>query len=326
MDQAKETVANVSDKVTNTASNLMSQVSTAGQMLQTSNGLLIVGAIISIFVLMVIVLAFYWMINRTINNRKKYVIPETKVPIVASKLQSFDASLVPAPGNGKRVSFTFWIYIHDMNKYQGLYKNVLYRGDVSSSTATSSPVVLLDSTTNKMHIMFGTEKPDPYEGKKNNIGIGVNGVSGELSKEREVKYLVATRGITIDYIPIQRWVHIGIVVNEEINGGAITAYVVSRTEADNSVVLQAEGTTLGAVETKLDIQNMNLDKRGNIYIGGSTESIVQGFSGLLSRLTFYNYDLNVRDMYNSYMEGPVDGLATKIGAAYGVRTPIYRLG
>ena len=303
-------------------------------------GTLIITAVVGVLVLVFTVFAMYWLVNRTVNHRKRYTIPGTKVPAVTSKLQVFEADAIPAPGNGKRMSFAFWIYIHDMNKFSGSYRNVLYRGDAAELLSSHSPTVLLDAKDNRMHVFFGTEKADPYNGKSDKLfGTGQGPDSNEDNRMRNVAYLVATRGITIDYIPIQRWVHVAIVINEEVNGGTIVAYLdgelnkISRVAADapfgdpNSQVtdLTSASDPKPLLTTALDIQNANLEKRGNIYVGGTTQSSIPGFSGLVSRLTFFNYDLNARDIYNVYLEGPVDGLASKMGAAYGVRTPIYRL-
>lgn len=311
MDQAKEAVAD-------TTANIMQKAEATQEFLTSKRGSFVITAVIAVVAIAFVVLILFWIVNRKVNNRKSHTLQATKVPVVATKFQSFDATGIPVPGNGKRMSFTFWIYIHDLSKYNGLYKNVLYRGDAASTVANASPAVLLDASTNKLHVIFGTEKPDPFDGKKIENPENIN------------KYLVATRGVTIDYIPIQRWVHVGIVVNEEVNGGTLSAYLdgelvkIAKTNSDSVVIeTRADGTK---VSTALNIQNMNLDKRGNVYVGGSMDSAVPGFSGLVSRIAFFNYDLNARDIYNVYQEGPVDGLASKIGAAYGVRTPVYRLG
>ena len=40
----------------------------------------------------------------------------------------------------------------------------------------------------------------------------------------------------------------------------------------------------------------------------------------------YNYDLNDRDIYNDYNEGPIDNLLAKLGlGAYGIRSPVYKI-
>jgi hypothetical protein len=327
MDQAKDAVSSITDTLS--PNNIAEQA-------RTKTGVFVIGAIIGVVILIFTILVLYWIINRTINNRKQFTIPQTKVPVVTSKFQSFEADGIPTPGNGKRMTFAFWIYIHDLNKYQGSYRNVLYRGDMAAPMSTHSPVVLLDSKDNRMHVVFGTEKADPYNGKKADI-FGSSPSEDDMKKPetqaRELAYLIATRGITIDYIPIQRWVHVTIVVNEEINGGVIQAYLdgelvkIARSDkTEKSVGVMKSGSTTENITSSLNIQNMNLDKRGNLYVGGNMDSPIPGFSGLVSRVSFFNYDLNVRDIYKVYMQGPVDGLASKMGAAYGVRTPIYRVG
>lgn len=324
MDQAKEAITQ-----TLSPTNI---VDTA----KTQTGAFIIAAVIGVVIIIFTIIVFYWMVNRNVNNRREHTLGKTKVPVVTSKFQSFAADMIPVPGNGKRMSFAFWIYIHDLNKFAGSYRNVMYRGDMSAPISQQSPMVLLDAKDNRMHVIFGTEKADPYNGKKDEI-FGANATAEQMqtpeNQMREITYLLATRGITIDYVPIQRWVHVAIVVNEEINGGYIQAYLdgelvkIVRTEKEaKSIGLKQKKDDTKEIVSQLNIQNMNLDKRGNIYIGGSMDAPLPGFSGLVSRVTFFNYDLNVKDIYKVYMEGPVDGLASQMGAAYGVRSPIYRLG
>lgn len=327
MDQAKEAAASISESLSPT--NIVNQAN-------TTTGTFVIAAVIGIVIVIFMIYIFYWLVNRTINNRKKHMLTKTKVPIVTSKFHSLEADGIPAPGNGKRMTFAFWIYIHDLNKFAGSYRNVMYRGDMNAPLASQSPIVLLDAKDNRMHIIFGTEQADPYNGKKAQI-FGNNATDEMMrtpeNQAREITYLLATRGITIDYIPIQRWVHVAIVVNEEINGGLVQAYLdgelvkIVRTEKEaKSIGIKRADVTTEDIVSQLNIQNMNLDKRGNVYIGGSMDAPLPGFSGLVSRVNFFNYDLNVRDIYKVYLEGPIDGLASKIGAAYGVRTPVYRLG
>lgn len=329
MEQAKEAVTSMTQTLSpaNIAEKAM-----------TKTGTFIIASVLGVVAIIFTIFVFYWIINRSINNRKQHTIPQTKVPVVTSKFQSYEADSIPAPGNGKRMTFAFWIYINDLNKFNGSYRNVMYRGDMMAPIASQSPVVLLDADGNRMHVIFGTERDDPYDGKRADL-FGDGAIEDKLKipeyRDREIAYLIATRGISIDYIPIQRWVHVAVVVNEDVNGGVIHAYL------DGELVKIArsknEGTSIGLKSMKenntsldiisnLSIQNMNLDKRGNVYIGGSMDAPLPGFSGLVSRVTFFNYDLNVRDIYKVYMEGPVDGLASKVGAAYGVRAPIYRVG
>ncbi|NBV04895.1 MAG: hypothetical protein EBS08_04440, partial [Cytophagia bacterium] len=208
MDQARQAVSSISDTLS--PDNIVEQV-------RSPSGAVIIAAVVGVVILIFTIFAFYWVVNRSINNRKQHTLSATKVPVVTSKFQFFEGDSIPAPGNGKRMSLAFWIYIHDMNKFSGSYRNVLYRGDMAEPIASHSPTVLLDSKDNRMHILFGTEKGDPYNDKKDQI-FGETGTpdSSEDNRDRNISYLLATRGITIDYIPIQRWVHVAVVVNEEV--------------------------------------------------------------------------------------------------------------
>jgi hypothetical protein len=163
--------------------------------------------------------------------------------------------------------------------------------------------VFFDSSTNQMLVVF-SPKNAPTK-------------SSDTSVETHVKGLLRTSGIAIDYIPIQRWVHITIVVNENVNGGTMYAYV------DAELV-----KTVSTGESDINIQKLNLAKGGNIYLGGSTsDNIGPGFSGLLSKVKLYNYDLNVGDVYSEYKSGPINNLLSKLGLpAYGIQSPVYRIG
>ena len=138
------------------------------------------------------------------------------------------------------------------------------------------------------------------------------------------------QGVCIEYVPIQRWVHIGIVVNDfgTSTGGNITTYV------DGDLVgVAGHGEELRGVGNETDnsykynITDLDLDKNDNLVIGGShNEDGSPGFSGLICKFTMFNYDLNDRDIHNDYVEGPIDNFMAKLGlGAYGLRSPVYKL-
>lgn len=253
----------------------------------------------------VVAYLIYWALNKTLSKHE-IVVTETKVPILGTSVRK-SAAITPLNMlNGKRASFVFWIYIHDIDKYSGSRRHVMHIGD--ESIDSGSPVVYLGSTNNKMHICF-MPNVDP------NIP----------TDSTRLEYLTSKYGITIDYIPIQRWVHVAVVVNEGVNGGVINAYLdaelvkVATSGKPNDVV--------GTNNTIASIQNLNLSKPGSLVTGGSTgDEIGPGFAGLISRVSLFNYDLNVNDIYNHYLEGPIDNLFARLGLpAYGLQSPIYRI-
>lgn len=296
--------------------------------------------IAAIIVFIIAYLLYSYLVKKKIQSTS-FLLPETKFPILGTEYTKVSGRDIPMSGNGKRTTIAFWIYIHDVDKYKGVYRHIWHRGD--KDVNGSSPLVFLDKDSTKLHVRFdniSNPKPisitRPYVHEKE-FTSGQTTVVKYVSKEADrLVYDLATHGITIDYIPLQRWVHVAIVVNEEVNRGSIQAFL------DGELVKSVEsGKTTPPIEfvdnggankssyaeTYL-FQNLNLDKPGDIYIGGSLmESAGPGFSGLVSKIMFVNHDLNVKDIYNMYIQGPIDNLAAKLGLpAYGVRSPIYKIG
>lgn len=269
-----------------------------------------IGLIIVIVVSVVIAYLLYLYITKSIFNQSKVLIEGTKRPIVCNKLTKIPIKEFNKSGNGKRRTFTFWIYIHDLNKYKGSYKHVFHIGE-SGEIKNASPYIFLDKNENKLYVRFAAIDDD---------SMGTDNRSSVQNMSDDVLSTFMKQGIVIPYIPIQRWVHIAIVVNENSNGGNIIAYV----DGDISKIATTGDISQGS---NLKISNLNLDKMGDLYAGGSFESASgPGFSGLISKVTMYNYDLNNKDIYDDYNKGPLDGLLASLGITnYGLRSPIYKI-
>jgi len=277
----------------------------------TSKITVVIGLIFVILLCMFIAYGLYMLIATTIFNQSKIVVAATKVPILANTRTKHTISSFNTTGNGKRRSYTFWIYINDMTAYSGHYKHVWHIGDSVDDIRSASPYVFLDKTENKMFVRFAAVADDSFD-------QSLSSVQG-LTSSQFNKYMV--QGIEIPYIPIQRWVHIAIVINENSNGGTVVAYV------DGDISKIASTGEIGPSGEALRVTNLNLDKKGDLYIGGNFESVNgPGFSGLIAKVAMFNYDLNDRDVYNDYNEGPLDGFLSSLGLAnYGVRSPIYKI-
>lgn len=376
----------------------------------TSSGSVILMLVVGAAVALLTAYILYWLINRTINNRNAYLLPGTRIPIICTQDTKLSGKDIPNSANGHRSTICFWIYIYDINKYSGSRRHVFHRGAEGDDYLNASPYVYLDAYSNKLHVMFSSQSKekkdiwgsedaaqlfDPkytrtvqgtgivttyrtFASSKNSITAynSANSVttlnSEDPSDEASLAYLNAIRGITIDYIPLQRWVHVGIVVNEDLNGGTITAYIDGQLQSEvnrqtplkidnpnvkmsytasgspvlsaittvnnNSIQLTVNTQGLSAttssktatdssIKPEFNIKTIDLDHKGDIYIGGSLSSAVgAGFSGLISKIQFFNYDLNAQDIYNNYLKGPIDNLLAKMGLPpYGVRNPIYKL-
>lgn len=324
----------------------------------TNTGTTVMFLVLGAVAAFVIAYVLYWLIDRTVNDRAKYLMKASKMPIVATQVTALtDDDRIPGAGNGKRMSFTFWIYIYDINKFQGVSRHILHRGKEESKEDDASPYVVLDENSNKIHVTFApVEAGDLLKYKGTDFALPTTGSTAagssyicDIAEKR--KAFCALRGITFDYVPVQRWVHIGVVVNEEVNGGIITAYIdgelvknsttTSMTGSSNPLVsvkatktasvtaiANVTCTANSSVNLGLDISKADISRKGKVYVGGSPASTVgPGFSGMVSRITFFNFDMNAKDMYNDYLQGPIDNLLAKMGLpAYGLQAPVYRIG
>ena len=307
----------------------------------------------------VVAISLWYMMKKSAIKTTSVLLAESKVPLLGSEYKKIGGADIPRAFNGKRMTISFWVYIHDVDRYKGIYRHMWHRGDKSIGGA--SPLVFLDKDSNRMHIRF--EKHDkitegltmavPFDRSiKTKILDRASGATANADFIGEIDDLnqalerdLATHGITLDYIPLQRWVHVAIVVNEEINGGMVYAYLdgelvkqeTSGRKTTKETVVKglystdaagtANKTVMTTLETVSQYQDLNLDKPGDIYTGGSTvEDVGPGFSGLISNIYFANHDLNASDIYKIYEQGPVNNLAAKLGLpAYGVRSPVYRM-
>lgn len=281
-----------------------------------TNQNVIIGLFVVILLALFISYGLYYVITRNVFNVTRYIVPDTKVPVFGNQKTKINLTF-NFTNNGDRRSYTFWIYINDMNQYNGMYKHVLHISGDTSTIKDMSPLIFLDKTENKMYVRFGKMSSSSSDV----LSSTLTSVS-QLSDDDLEKAL--TQGAIIPYIPLQRWVHIGIVVTTSANGGNITTYV----DGDiASTISTGKYNTTGTINAVANFQDIDLNKTGKLVIGGSTyDDDGCGFSGLVSKFSTYNYDINQKDIYDDYNEGPIDSLFVKMGlGAYGFRNPIYKL-
>jgi hypothetical protein len=304
-----------------------------------NNNTLFIGLLFVIIFTIIIAYLLYTYIGSQLFAKIKSVVSDTKVPVIGTKLSKFTAELAKN-ANGSRKSFSFWIYINDMNKYKGQYQTVAAvssDGEINYNIENCSPYIFLDKNNNTMFIRFTKLDDQSYNQSFNQI----------TSPETLHKFLQT--GISIDYIPMQRWVHIAVVCNSNTFKTTLYAYVdgdlvksISHNESFKLIGYESnyfeDGASALNTNGKINIKNpanntkfdnINLNMTGYLYVGNSrdySKGIGPGFYGLLSSFTSYNYELNQQDIYSIYNDGPITGFLAKLGlGAYGVRSPVYKL-
>lgn len=276
MDNVKANVANLTSKV---------------------NGSVIAMLIFAVLITFVVAYGLYWYITSSVLKKQMYVYPDSKIPKRGDSLQEIPNTQATFSKNGARKSIAFWLYVHDISQTTSGPRNIIRVGSniTSPTDMKASPYVFMDGTDTKLYMVFKTNT---------DLSKKTYTATSDLEKYKE---LAQTDGIVLPYVPIQRWVHIALVINETGAGGTLTAYV----DAEPVVSVQRK------------VYNFKLDVEGSLFIGGNNSD---GFAGLVSGVTICNYDLNAQDIYNIYKKGPIDNLFARLGLpAYGVRSPLYRI-
>lgn len=311
LDKFKDMFSDTSDNISKTYSSF----SNDKQGFMNNNGIYI-GLFLVIIICLFIAYILYYFITTKLFYNVRQIVDETRIPVICTEKRRFDFD-IKTTGNGERRSYTFWIYIHDMNKFAGNYKNVFNIQTSASvhNTSLASPFVFLDKKDNKMYFRFGE-----IEGKSQLDIKNYNSLT-----ESKLKEFMKT-GIVIPYIPLQRWVHIAIVCNANSYKNYIYAYV------DGDLVSTTSNNEkdryLGDTEdTRKKLTNIDINKNGVVNVGGElNDTDGPGFSGLVSKISTFNYELNQRDVYNDYYWGPIGNILARLGLGmYGIRNPIYKL-
>jgi hypothetical protein len=256
----------------------------------------------------------YFIIADSVLYQQKLLIPGSDVPLICNTLQELKFKQKLESGNGIKRTYCFWIYIFDINTGGGKYRHVarISNNKNKNDIKKCSPLIILDKNKNSLHIRF----PFLNDEDENAIStVNISNVEPEFYSYNNV-----ASGFTIDYIPIQRWVHVAFVVSD-LAGGSITSYV------DGSFNKNHTFKT-GGIFAPLELSKLNFDCEGSLFVGenNSSESGLIGFSGLLSKFTIFNYELNKNDIYKEYRSGPINGILASLGiGAYGIRNPIYKL-
>ena len=265
-----------------------------------SNPNVLYGLVAVIIIAIICIILIYYFIANAVFNKKSVIIEKTKFPVKGNVRSDIRIENFPSSGNGLRRTYTFWLYVNDVNNDPGMAKHIFSIGDSAETVTGKTPVVVLHNS--KLYIHFpNTDTTDIA--KLDDI---VN--SGNTHKNT----------VKFDYLPMQRWVHIAVVINDNFAGASVSLYMDSQLV---STMTDGEKVTDSDINNQI-LNKLQLDTTGSLTIGGDNPTF-PGFNGLLSKVGIYNYDLNSRDIYNIYSEGPIDGLLASLG--YGVRAPLYKL-
>lgn len=216
---------------------------------------------------------------------------------MAGEHRTFLGGRLPELKNGGEFSYSIWIYIENITITSD-YKIIMYRGN-SAGYVNGSTYVYMDPNTNKLYVTLrtnGNPEVADRDGKVN------------LQQIKNNEYLM--HGY-IDYVPVQRWVHVCFAVRDAV------------------MYLYFDGE-LYSVNTVYDLRARSDGSRpmitrpvGDVFMGGKADR--EGINGYLARAQFMNFGVSLQQAKQIYNEGPYKrNMLSYVGIEnVGVRNPFY---
>jgi hypothetical protein len=209
---------------------------------------------------------------------------------------------LPELAQGNEFTISMWIFVDNIaDKLDNDHKIVMYQGN-PESYENGGFFIYVDGNTNKMYFSVRTSGVDTTKyGRGNNAAL-------TLSAIQTNKSFITT---AIDYVPIQRWVHVLMTVKD----ATLTVFMDGE--------LYSIATIYDMPMRAGDVRPVIMKPTGDIMVGGKAGAI--GVTGYISRAEFYNYSLTLKQAKTAYEEGPYKSSFLKYFGFPNVnfRTPMY---
>ena len=302
---------------------------------------LIIFILVVVFTFIAIILYIIYALRS--NNLTASKVNQT--PIEINTIQTptvFDSGLLPKPLSGTEFALSFWVYIDNIQQtYQTNYGStpqnvttngqlILFQSGSAVTLGTANFVTFMDSTSNKMYIAIKTINNSLDSTCNGNVQNIITNNYYMNTKNSLLQNLDAHINnyviIAIDYVPLQRWVNLSVIIDNKlittmIDGEIYSIQTTDQIQSSRPVEYDANNNPL----TRPVIIDM---PSGNLYVGKNPQ-INNGIvaSGYVGNINYWNYAPSISDLKNFYNNGPIGGwsLLRKLGIAYGVRSPVYKL-
>ena len=260
-----DTVSGIKSGLTNTFNQFSQQAQTgvgaSASFLQSNT------IVAKVAFLIIVLIAFLFLLNLGITLIGYFINPSVNPYIINGMIdgtsaktiyqdpkQTDSAPIFRSNNESKGLEFTWstWIYINDLGKVAGKYQHIFSKGDTYMDPATgiakvnNAPGVYLDPMQNSLRIIMNT-------------------ASG------------ADETVDIDNIPIRKWVHIAV----RMQNMTMDVYI------------------NGTITNRHMMQNVPKQNYNDVQVCQNG-----GFSGKLSNLRYYSHALNVFEINSVVTSGP----------------------
>jgi hypothetical protein len=262
------------------------------------------GLVVVVSVMCIIVIYIMVYIFRQYNSTSLKTITMLKKPIKVPQNTLYNISsqsdLAQLKNiNGKEFSYSFWMYV-DGDNLNATSSNKLVLGRMESENImNSTPVFALDKSQNKLFV-YVKKSQDSY----------ISGINDINSNHRDV--------LTINYLPLQRWVNIVLVVDNNF----VQLFMDGELREVKDLSNYSSG---GTMET-----TVVMTPKGNMIVGANSanNNIMPAFNGYLSKVQVLNYAVTIDHAKVIYKAGPLHSsvlAAIGVPTEYGIQNPFYKI-
>lgn len=213
---------------------------------------------------------------------------------------------VPENISTERFAYSFWVYLNSVNNSD---KNTLIFARTNDDLDVEPRIIVnnahllvyMRKNTNSMIVKLKTKSSTQIKSGDNNLDTTIEDLGSSIDEDTTnfLEY-------KIDYVPLQRWVHVLL----NVNGKLTTLFLDGKAHSTNI------SPNMSSIK----------DPSGTVVIGGDSDLDVT--DGLISRLEFFNYAFtNQGQVSGLYKNGPIKkNILQQLGITnYGVRSPLYRI-
>jgi len=181
--------------------------------------------------------------------------------------------------DGLTFTWSAWIYIDDLTYLSGQYRHIFSKGnsDIDQTGSIAGNLGLSSGSG----LVSPNNAPGLYlDPKTNNLIVLMNTYNNVLQE------------ITIDDVPLNKWVNVIIRCKNKSNNGAILDVYIN-----------------GTITKSLELNDVPRQNYGDVFVG-----LNGGFSGYVSNLWYWAHDLSIGEIQHIIAKGPNTKMAnTNIG-------------
>lgn len=270
----------------------------------SENNTVLTFTVLTLIAIVVVIAYIVWRLTR--RNLSSITLVSTPRKLFGqSTAKVIPSSKMPVTQAGREFAFSFWLYLSDY-QVTSQHKLVFMRGATDPGAVSgASPLVYLDSSTNKLYLSIATNQAN-IAGDKNLYSV----LNGDKSG-----YVTAT----VEYVPLQRWVCVAFSVRQQLMSVYVDGDLYTIENVGDSKGVKRPGRGKAARPIFAGV-------KGDLSVG-PVGLETASTTGYIARLVFYNYSPSQSDMSSIYRSGPTPpNLMGAFGLSdYGLRSPVYKV-